>query len=176
MGIADEIDKLDDLKRRGAITEAEFRRAKDALLSRTERPRSSIGDAVDRASTDSRMWAMLIHFSQFCGYVVPLAGFIVPIIMWQVKKGESQFIDTHGRIVANWLVSELIYLVISVALSVIVIGIPLLITLVVVGIVFPIIGGIKANDGHVWVYPASMRLFLVDEVDDGALDSECDRV
>jgi uncharacterized Tic20 family protein len=36
------------------------------------------------------------------------------------------------------------------------IGIPLLWALLVVGIIFPIIGGIKANDGVLWKYPLSI--------------------
>jgi uncharacterized protein len=39
------------------------------------------------------------------------------------------------------------------------IGLPMLLTLIVVAIVFPIIGAIKANDGEVWKYPLSIPFF-----------------
>jgi uncharacterized Tic20 family protein len=37
-----------------------------------------------------------------------------------------------------------------------IIGIPLLIALMVLMVVFPIIGAVKANDGKVWKYPLSI--------------------
>jgi uncharacterized Tic20 family protein len=33
------------------------------------------------------------------------------------------------------------------------------VALVIIGIVFPIIGGIKANNGEVWKYPLSIPFF-----------------
>ena len=47
-------------------------------------------------------------------------------------------------------------------LSFILIGIPLLILLGVLCVVFPIIGAIKANDGIAWPYPGSYRFFPAD--------------
>jgi uncharacterized Tic20 family protein len=40
-----------------------------------------------------------------------------------------------------------------------VIGFGLLMILGVLSIVFPVIAGIKANNGEVWRYPLSIRLF-----------------
>ena len=77
----------------------------------------------------------------------------------QIKKNDSDVIDQHGRIVANWIITALIIGVICFALTFILIGFPLLIALAVVGVVFPIIGGIKANEGVVWPYPMSFKFF-----------------
>lgn len=99
---------------------------------------------------------MILHFSQFAGYIVPLAGMIVPIVLWQMKKDELPGIDEHGRAVVNWIISETIYILIGIALIFVVIGIPLLFALALIGIIFPIIGGIKANDGVLWKYPLSI--------------------
>lgn len=41
------------------------------------------------------------------------------------------------------------------------IGIPSIIALGILGIVFPIIGGIKANHSEVWPHPLSLRFFTV---------------
>jgi hypothetical protein len=59
--------------------------------------------------------------------------------------------------VVNWILSELLYAVICGLLALVWIGIPLLIALAVVGVVFPIIGGLKANEGQVWTYPMSIH-------------------
>ena len=44
-------------------------------------------------------------------------------------------------------------------LALIVIGFLLLGVLAILGIVFPIIGGIKASNGEVWPYPLSIKFF-----------------
>jgi uncharacterized Tic20 family protein len=99
---------------------------------------------------------MFLHFSVFAGYVVPLAGLLAPIIIWQMKKNEMPSIDEHGKIVANFLISFFIYGLIGGLLTFVLIGIPILIVLGIVAIALPIIGGIKANSGEAWKYPGTI--------------------
>ena len=56
----------------------------------------------------------------------------------------------------NWISSHLIYAALCTVLVFVFIGIPLLIVLGILAVVFPIIGGIKANSGEVWKYPLSI--------------------
>jgi uncharacterized Tic20 family protein len=107
---------------------------------------------------DANTWAMLIHLSIFTGYIVPIAGLVVPIILWQMKKNEYPEIDVHGREVVNFIISMFIYSLICIPLCFVVIGFLGLIVLSIVGIVYPIIGGIKANDGIYWRYPYMIRI------------------
>jgi len=155
MSIAEDIEKLNNLKQSGAMSEQEYQEAKESLLAKN-RPIGGI-------SVDTNMWGMFIHLSQFCGYIVPLAGLIVPIILWQIKKSESDIIDRHGRVVVNWIITEFILAVAFALLCLVLIGIPLLVTLAVVAIVFPIVGAVKANNGEVWRYPCSIGFFKLDE-------------
>ena len=108
---------------------------------------------------ETRTWAMFLHLSLLAGFVVPLAGLVAPIIIWQLQKNTLPGIDEHGKVVVNWLLSMIIYVFVSFLLMFIFIGIPMLIVLAVVGIIFPIIGGIKANDGQLWKYPLSIQFF-----------------
>lgn len=111
-------------------------------------------------NTDTNLannWAMALHLSVFAAYLVPLAGIIAPILSWQMKKDEIPNLDAHGKVVINWILSAIIYTVISGLLISVFIGIPMLAVLAIVGIVFPIIGGIKAGDGELWPYPMSIR-------------------
>lgn len=147
---SDEIKKLHELKESGAITEEEFTRSKEKLLSREPAP-----------AIDVNSWATIIHLSQLLGLLIPVAGWVVPIILWVLKKNDSPFIDANGRIVINWIISEFIYAMVCVLLCLILIGIPLLIVLMVLGVVFPIIGGVKASNGEAWPYPMSIRFFSV---------------
>ena len=108
---------------------------------------------------NAKQWAMILHFSVFSAYVIPIAGLVAPILIWQLKKTELPEIDSHGKVVLNWFISCIIYLVVCVILSFAMIGIPLLIVLGVLSIIFPIIGGIKANNGELWKYPISIQFF-----------------
>ncbi len=159
MSIADEIEKLNNLRRNGAISEEEYQKAKDSLLKQNETMGEKVGNMARDISSNENTWSMIIHFSQFCAYIIPLAGLIVPIILWQVKKNDSGFIDKNGKIVVNWIITEVILFILFGILCFLLIGIPLIAALIVLSIVFPIIGGIKANSGVAWSYPFSIKFF-----------------
>ncbi|MGI9239277.1 MAG: DUF4870 domain-containing protein [Verrucomicrobiales bacterium] len=160
--IAEELEKLNNLKQIGALSDKEYEEAKASLLAQNRPAGQKLKHAMDGVSSDTNMWGMFIHLSQFCGYVIPLAGLIVPIVLWQMKKDESDIIDRHGRIVVNWIITEIIFGILFALLCLVLIGIPLLFALCVVAIIFPIVGGLKANDGEVWRYPCSIDFFTVD--------------
>ena len=88
--------------------------------------------------------------------MVPFAGLVLPIVIWQLKKAELPGIDVHGKNALNWILSKLIYMTVCVLLVFAVIGIPLLIALGVVAVIFPIIAAIKASNGEVWKYPLAI--------------------
>ena len=108
----------------------------------------------------TRTWAVMLHLSTLAGFsVVPLVGLVAPILIWQLKKDAMPELDPHGKIVVNFLLSMFIYWIVAGLLCVVVIGFPILIALWVISIVFPVVGGIKANDGIVWNYPMMIRFF-----------------
>jgi hypothetical protein len=111
---------------------------------------------VEDKETQARQWAMFIHLSQFAGFVVPVAGCVAPILLWQLKKDELPGVDVHGKLVVNWMISLIIYVVVSSILCVVLIGIPLVVALGIIAVVFPIVGEIKANNGEVWKYPLTI--------------------
>ena len=106
----------------------------------------------------SRNWAMLLHLSVLLAGPVPVLGLIAPIVIWQIKKEEFPELDAHGKEVLNFIISMLIYSVVAGILVFAIIGIFLLIALGLIAIIFPIIGGIKANNGELWHYPLILRL------------------
>jgi Uncharacterized protein conserved in bacteria len=163
MNVQEELRNLEELRDSGAITEVEFEQRKARLFNPPPigmAAPAGVGTGVySRTDQETRQWAMFLHLSQFAGYFVPIAGLIAPILIWQLKKNELPGLDVHGRNVANWILSSLIYLVISIVLVIVLIGIPLLIALGLMLIIFPIIGGVKANNGEVWKYPLSIEFF-----------------
>jgi uncharacterized Tic20 family protein len=116
-----------------------------------------VPEAPAAGQREVRQWAMFLHLSLLAGYLVPLAGWVAPIVIWQLKKAEMPELDVHGKIVVNWLISFVIYFIASFLLTCVLIGFPMVVALVIVNVVFPIVGGIKASNGEVWPYPLSIR-------------------
>jgi uncharacterized Tic20 family protein len=115
--------------------------------------------SVADGERDTRLWGMILHLSVLAGHVIPYAGLIAPIVIWQVKKDQLPGIDKHGKNAVNWIISFIIYSVVCFLLFFVIIGIPMMIVLGVLGIIFPIIAGIKANNGEYWKYPLSISFF-----------------
>lgn len=112
----------------------------------------------DVASKKERTWAMLCHLSAFSVYIgIPLGNILGPLIMWLLKKDESYFIDRQGREAINFHLSMSIYCFFAGVFSVILIGIPFLIALIISSFVLTIIAAVKANDGFPYRYPMTIR-------------------
>ncbi|MFT5138521.1 MAG: putative Tic20 family protein [Lysobacterales bacterium] len=105
---------------------------------------------------ETNQWAMFIHFSILAGWAIPVAGLVVPIILWQLKKDELPGIVPHAHIVLNWIVSSFVYGAICMVLMLVLIGVFGLIALGIITVVYAIIGGLKANDGEIWEYPGTI--------------------
>lgn len=104
-----------------------------------------------------RQWALICHLSALSGYVIPFGNLIVPIIIWSMKKDEFPMVDAHGKEVINFQISMTIWMIISGVLIFLLIGIPLLILLAILQVVFIIIGAIKADNGELYKYPLSIQ-------------------
>ena len=163
MSNIDEINKLHELKDKGALIDSEFEKMKRDLIENGKTPPFST--QFENATKDIKEndWAMFMHLSQLAGFIIPGLGFLAPIVMWLMKKDDSRFLDNHGRVIVNWMISAFIYSFVGVILMFILIGIPLLIALGFLAVLFPIIAGIKAKDGKMWPYPMSIHFLKVDK-------------
>ena len=103
-----------------------------------------------------KQYAMFIHLSQLAGSIVVGLGWILPLVLWLTKKDSSEYIDANGKIVMNWIISCLIYGIVSGILCLIGIGVVLLIALAICNLTFIIIGSVKASQGNSWPYPLSI--------------------
>lgn len=157
---------LHQLKEEGVLSEEEFQQQKQKLLDQSNTPNPEFKAAtapVASGSLDQQQYAMFIHFSLLLGLVLPMIGLILPLVLWLTKKDNS-YIDQHGRTVANWLISYIIYAFVSFLLVFLIIGVPMLIALAVCHVVFAILGGIKAKDGELWQYPLSIKFFKTEVI------------
>ena len=106
-----------------------------------------------------RTLTMMCHLSAFAGFFVPLGNVWGPLVFWLVKKDEMREVDLHGKESLNFQISMSIYIVVAVVLSLLLIGIPVLIGLVIYWIVAVIIASVRANDGELYRYPLAIRFF-----------------
>lgn len=124
---------------------------------------TNLSDFIDN-DQEYRPWnielstfCMLMHLSQFAGFIIPLGGYILPIIMWAVHKDKSVVIDQHGKNILNWIITFFIYICISCVLILLVVGIFSLVILSVLTIIFTIIGAIKAANKELYRYPLTIN-------------------
>ncbi len=151
----DELKKLEELRNNGTITEEEFQREKSKILNGPEyqeRNKSNLWGFQENT------YIMLMHLSQFAGFIVLGLGFILPIVMWMVNSGPegNANVDRHGKNIVNFMISMFIYYAVAGILCLLLIGIPLLIALGVMQFVFIIVATIKAANGQYWHYPMTI--------------------
>jgi len=121
-------------------------------------------------------YCMLMNLIQ----ILPGWGWIIAILMWILNKDNSPEIDRNGKNVTNWIISFAIFAVVMCVVSGIFGMVGLVLTFIttaplfllghfsmgitclvvmIVGLVFPIIAAVKANDGILWKYPFSYTFF-----------------
>jgi len=150
----DDLKTLDELRRNGAISEEEYQKEKEKFFNRTEDFQTNNSNPLFGLSDNS--YISLMHISQFAGFIIPGLGFIAPIILWLINKSYNEKVDSVGKHIINFMLSMLIYYAVSGVLCCLAIGIPMLIALGVMHIVFVIIATIKANNGETWKYPLTI--------------------
>jgi hypothetical protein len=107
---------------------------------------------------EERQWAMFAHLGTFSSMFIPLGNFIAPIVVWQMKKHESDFVVEQAKESLNFQITLILYFIISIPLCFIIIGFFLIFALVIFGLIMVIVAGIKANDGMDFCYPMTLRL------------------
>jgi uncharacterized Tic20 family protein len=106
---------------------------------------------------EHRQMGLFLHLSQLADIFLFPIGIIVPIIIWQTQKDKIPALDAHGKMVTNFMISLTIYLFVSFILMFVLIGFLLLPIVGLLGIIFPIIGAVKANNGEFWEYPLTIK-------------------
>jgi uncharacterized Tic20 family protein len=153
MSLADELEKLHQLHTKGVLSDAEYEESKQNLLRTQKSVTSRIDEAVEDISKDTTKWCVVMHLS----LLLIVIGWAIPIIMWQLKRQESKLIEEHGRNIINWMLSALIYSGVAALTTPIYIGVLLWIVLFIASITFPVMGAMKAKQGIILTYPATIK-------------------
>ena len=109
-------------------------------------------------SKDERTWGLFGHISAFAGTLVPFGNIIAPLIIWQTKKNELPFASREAKESLNFQISLTIYTLVAGLSMFVLIGFILTPLIILAGIIFTIIGGLKANNGVAYRYPLTLRL------------------
>jgi hypothetical protein len=109
---------------------------------------------VIESTQDDRNMALLIHL----GGIV--TGFIIPLVVWLIKKDQSRYIDDQGKEALNYQINLMVHALVLTVIAVATcgFGILLFIPWMVYAIVFPIIAATKVSAGEVYRYPWIFRL------------------
>ncbi|MDR2587728.1 MAG: DUF4870 domain-containing protein [Coriobacteriales bacterium] len=179
----EDLKALDELRKTGAITEAEYEQEKQKVLSGTGAPQSAPAPGAvppppppgyQQAPAPyaaqptgnkplfgmaENTYLMLMHLSLFLGFLLPVLGLAAPIILWVINKDTNPRVDATGKRIFNFLISFAIYSFVAGLLIIILIGGLLLLALGVAALIFIILAAVKANNGEDWDYPLTIKFF-----------------
>lgn len=100
---------------------------------------------------DEKLMGMLIYLTSL------FTTFVGPLIIWLIKKDESEFVDYHGKEYLNFLISFAIYGFVAGISIFIIIGLLLAPAVGIVGFIFTIMACVKTYDGQKWRIPLVIR-------------------
>ncbi len=106
---------------------------------------------------DERTWAMLAHLGSFVAAYIAL-GLIAPLIVLLVKGNESAYVRAHSVESLNFQITALIAALVSIPFVFILIGIPMLIVIGVLYLIWVIQASLAANRGEYYRYPVNWRI------------------
>lgn len=128
-----------------------------------------------------KTFCMFMHLSQFASSIIPLAGIILPIVMWQQFKHQNEHINQQGKsimnfmlsIVVSWFVVFFLFILFFVVVilaaqekstsgfifsfGVMLIFIIMLSISSLVYILYVILAALKANNGQIGTYPLTIK-------------------
>lgn len=108
-------------------------------------------------TADERTWGMIAHLSALVASVVGFP-FLGPLIVWLTKGKESAWVEQHAKEALNFQITATVAIWISAFLMLCIIGFVLVPVLGLAALVLTVMAGIKANNGEMYRYPATLRL------------------
>ncbi len=100
---------------------------------------------------------MLTHLVALPGSFALIGTIVAPLIVWQVQKDKSAFVDYHGKESVNFQITMAIAAGVSFFLFLLLVGLVLIWVVMILWIGFTIIAAIKAYNGEYYRYPLTYR-------------------
>ena len=113
-----------------------------------------VASAEAPLTSDERLLAAIAHFGGILG------GFLVPLIIWLIKKDQSKFIDDQAKEALNFQINIIGQAVIlaMIAFATCGLGAVLFLPWCLWPLIMSILAGVAANKGETYRYPATIRL------------------
>lgn len=105
------------------------------------------------AGKDDKLWIILCHLSLLLGI-----GFLLPLIVYLVKRPDSPLVAEHAREALNFHISVYLYGFVAFLLMFILIGFVLLPAIALASLVCSILAAVRASEGRFYRYPLTLRL------------------
>jgi len=118
---------------------------------------SAPGSTEPSAVTDEEQtWGVLVHASALAGLAIPFGNVLAPLLLWLVKKDESEFVDASGTEAINFQLTWTL-LLLGASLTILV-GVGLLIVpvIAVAWLVLVVLATIRASEREVYDYPLTI--------------------
>jgi uncharacterized Tic20 family protein len=116
---------------------------------------------VGYPTADDKTWALVAHYGGAAGALIGwgAGGWVAPLIALLVQGNKSPVARAHAVAALNFQIPVSIVGVIAYPLYC-VFGLGILVTLaaIVVGVVFGVIAGMRANEGQLYQYPFSFQI------------------
>lgn len=107
---------------------------------------------------DDKVFGMLTHLLAIFTWIVG------PLVIWLLKKDDSEFVDANGKAVLNFTIlatiAYVVLLVLTVGVGIVldvffIVGTLLIAALGIAVLVFYVLGSIKSYGGEVYDYPVN---------------------
>ena len=108
---------------------------------------------------EDKQLLVLTHLSQLLDFVSGVGGFILPLVIWIIKKDEIVDMDRQGKEILNFRISMFIYILICIPL-ILLLGLGIL-GLIVIGffyLIFPIVNAVRVSNGQEPNYPLTLKI------------------
>ncbi|MCO7225021.1 DUF4870 domain-containing protein, partial [Pleionea sp. CnH1-48] len=107
---------------------------------------NQVTDSVGALSKEEKDFAMFCHLSAFAGLLIPFGSIVGPLVLWLMKREQSEYINYHGMEALNFNITMGIAGLVCVLLMFVFVGIILMFVLGIVWLVLIIMAAVKTND------------------------------
>ena len=108
-------------------------------------------EIIGEITQDEKQMAMLAHILGLFTHI------IAPLIIYLIKKEESEFISENAKEALNFQITVIICWFITVMATMVFIGILFIPVVIILNIIFCIQGAVAANNGAQYKYPINFR-------------------
>ncbi len=112
------------------------------------------------SNSDDRKWGAITHLAALIGLLLPLGLVLGPLLVWFLKRDDSEFVNEQGKAALNFQLSILVIAFVLLLLSAMIRPLlPLAFVAGIAGLAFALMAGVSTFKGKPFKYPWSLPLF-----------------